>query len=138
MPTSSSIYSGDLRTESVHTQSGETYITDAPVDNEGKGEAFSPTDIVASALANCMLTIMGIVSKRKGLIIKGTEAKVEKVMGTEPRRIKEIKIDFYLPSNFSQNQRKLLEKAAINCPVAKSLSTDLTQTIKFHYPSDSK
>ena len=71
MPTSTSIYSGDLRTQSVHTQSGETYITDAPVDNEGKGEAFSPTDIVATSLANCMLTIMGIVSSRKGLDLEG-------------------------------------------------------------------
>ena len=90
MPTSTSIYSGDLRTQSVHTQSGETYITDAPVDNEGKGEAFSPTDIVATSLANCMLTIMGIVSNRKGLDLEGTEAKIEKLMGTEPRRITEI------------------------------------------------
>ena len=117
MTTSTSKYSGELRTHSVHTQSGETYITDAPTDNEGKGEAFSPTDIVATSLANCMMTIMGIVSKRKGLIIEGTEAKIDKFMGTDPRRITEIKIDFYFPVNFSEDERKLLEKSALNCPV---------------------
>ena len=132
---STSKYSGELRTHSVHTQSGETYITDAPTDNEGKGEAFSPTDIVATSLANCMMTIMGIVSKRKGLIIEGTEAKINKFMGTDPRRITEIKIDFYFPVNFSEDERKLLEKSALNCPVAKSLSSDLKQNIEFHYPS---
>ena len=135
MTTSTSTYSGELRTQSVHTQSGETYITDAPTDNEGKGEAFSPTDIVATSLANCMMTIMGIVSKRKGLIIEGTEAKIDKFMGTDPRRITEIKIDFYFPVNFSEDERKLLEKSALNCPVAKSLSSDLKQNIEFHYPS---
>mgnify|MGYP001360250753 FL=1 len=135
MTTSTSKYSGELRTHSVHTQSGETYITDAPTDNEGKGEAFSPTDIVATSLANCMMTIMGIVSKRKGLIIEGTEAKIDKFMGTDPRRITEIKIDFYFPVNFSEDERKLLEKSALNCPVAKSLSADLKQNIEFHYPS---
>ena len=134
MTTSTSKYSGELRTHSVHTQSGETYITDAPTDNEGKGEAFSPTDIVATSLANCMMTIMGIVSKRKGLIIEGTEAKIDKFMGTDPRRITEIKIDFYFPLNFSEDERKLLEKSALNCPVAKSLSSDLKQNIEFHYP----
>ena len=135
MTTSTSKYSGELRTHSVHTQSGETYITDAPTDNEGKGEAFSPTDIVATSLANCMMTIMGIVSKRKGLIIEGTEAKIDKFMGTDPRRITEIKIDFYFPVDFSEDERKLLEKSALNCPVAKSLSSDLKQNIEFHYPS---
>ena len=135
MTTSTSTYSGELRTQSVHTQSGETYITDAPTDNEGKGQAFSPTDIVATSLANCMMTIMGIVSKRKGLIIEGTEAKIDKFMGTDPRRITEIKIDFYFPVNFSEDERKLLEKSALNCPVAKSLSSDLKQNIEFHYPS---
>ena len=135
MTTSTSKYSGELRTHSVHTQSGETYITDAPTDNEGKGEAFSPTDIVATSLANCMMTIMGIVSRRKGLIIEGTEAKIDKFMGTDPRRITEIKIDFYFPVNFSEDERKLLEKSALNCPVAKSLSSDLKQNVEFHYPS---
>ena len=126
-------YSSELRTESTHLQSGETYITDAPIDNEGKGEAFSPTDIIATGLANCMLTIMGIVAKRKSLDIEGTKAEVTKIMGTEPRRISEIKIDFFFPKSYDKNSKQLLQTAAINCPVAKSLANDLTQTINFHY-----
>ena len=133
MATSIVYYSSELRTESTHLQSGETYITDAPIDNEGKGEAFSPTDIIATGLANCMLTIMGIVAKRKFLDIEGTKAEVTKIMGTEPRRISEIKIDFFFPKSYDKNSTQLLQTAAINCPVAKSLANDLTQTINFHY-----
>ena len=133
MATSIVYYSSELRTESTHLQSGETYITDAPIDNEGNGEAFSPTDIIATGLANCMLTIMGIVAKRKSLDIEGTKAEVTKIMGTEPRRISEIKIDFFFPKSYDKNSKQLLQTAAINCPVAKSLANDLTQTINFHY-----
>ena len=133
MATSIVYYSSELRTESTHLQSGETYITDAPIDNEGKGEAFSPTDIIATGLANCMLTIMGIVAKRKSLDIEGTKAEVTKVMGSEPRRISEIKIDFFFPKSYDKNSKQLLQTVAINCPVAKSLANDLTQTINFHY-----
>ena len=133
MATSIVYYSSELRTESTHLQSGETYITDAPIDNEGKGEAFSPTDIIATGLANCMLTIMGIVAKRKSLDIEGTKAEVTKIMGTGPRRISEIKIDFFFPKSYDKNSKQLLQTAAINCPVAKSLANDLTQTINFHY-----
>ena len=133
MATSIVYYSSELRTESTHLQSGETYITDAPIDNEGKGEAFSPTDIIATGLANCMLTIMGIVAKRKSLDIEGTKAEVTKIMGTEPRRISEIKIDFFFPKSYDKNSKQLLQTAAINCPVAKSLANDLSQTINFHY-----
>ena len=133
MATSIVYYSSELRTESTHLQSGETYITDAPIDNEGKGEAFSPTDIIATGLANCMLTIMGIVAKRKSLDIEGTKAEVTKIMGTERRRISEIKIDFFFPKSYDKNSKQLLQTAAINCPVAKSLANDLTQTINFHY-----
>ena len=133
MATSIVYYSSELRTESTHLQSGETYITDAPIDNEGKGEAFSPTDIIATGLANCMLTIMGIVAKKKSLDIEGTKAEVTKIMGTEPRRISEIKIDFFFPKSYDKNSKQLLQTAAINCPVAKSLANDLTQTINFHY-----
>ena len=118
MATSIVYYSSELRTESTHLQSGETYITDAPIDNEGKGEAFSPTDIIATGLANCMLTIMGIVAKRKSLDIEGTKAEVTKIMGTEPRRISEIKIDFFFPKSYDKNSKQLLQTAAINCPVA--------------------
>ena len=133
MTTSVVYYSGELRTESTHLQSGETYITDAPTDNEGKGEAFSPTDLIATGLANCMLTIMGIVARRKSLTIEGTKAEVTKIMGKDPRKISEIKIDFFFPRSYDEDSKKLLQHAALNCPVAKSLADNLTQTINFHY-----
>ena len=133
MTTSIVYYSGELRTESTHLQSGETYITDAPTDNEGKGEAFSPTDLIATGLANCMLTIMGIVARRKSLIIEGTKAEVTKIMDKDPRRISEIRIDFFFPRSYDEDSKKLLQHAALNCPVAKSLADNLTQTINFHY-----
>jgi uncharacterized OsmC-like protein len=133
MSTSVVYYSGELRTESTHLQSGETYITDAPTDNEGKGEAFSPTDLIATGLANCMLTIMGIVARRKSLTIEGTKAEVTKIMGKDPRRIGEIKIDFFFSRSYDEDSKKLLQHAALNCPVAKSLADNLTQTINFHY-----
>ena len=133
MATSIVYYSGELRTESTHLQSGEAYITDAPTDNEGKGEAFSPTDLIATGLANCMLTIMGIIAKRQSLDIEGTKAEVTKIMGTEPRRISEIRIDFFFPRSYDNDSKQLLQTSALNCPVAKSLANELTQTINFHY-----
>ena len=133
MTTSVVYYSGDLRTESEHLQSGNKIITDAPVDNEGKGEGFSPTDLVATSLANCMLTIMGIVARRHKVNIDGTRADVEKIMGTEPRRITEIQIEFYFPGNYDSKTKTILEKAALNCPVAKSLAESLQQSIGFNF-----
>ena len=133
MTTSVVYYSGELRTESTHLQSGEAYITDAPTDNEGKGEAFSPTDLIATGLANCMLTILGIVARRKSLIIEGTKSEVTKIMDKDPRRISEIRIDFFFPRSYDEDSKKLLQDAALNCPVAKSLADNLTQTINFHY-----
>ena len=133
MTTSIVYYSGELRTESTHLQSGETYITDAPTDNEGKGNAFSPTDLIATGLANCMLTIMGIIAKRQSLDIEGTKAEVTKIMGVEPRMISEIRIDFFFPRSYDKDSKQLLQTSALNCPVAKSLANDLTQTINFHY-----
>ena len=133
MTTSIVYYSGELRTESTHLQSGETYFTDAPTDNEGKGKAFSPTDLIATGLANCMLTIMGIIAKRQSLDIEGTKAEVTKIMGTEPRMISEIRIDFFFPRSYDKDSKQLLQTSALNCPVAKSLANDLTQTINFHY-----
>jgi uncharacterized OsmC-like protein len=133
MTTSVVYYSGDLRTESEHLQSGNKIITDAPIDNEGKGEGFSPTDLVATSLANCMLTIMGIAACRHKVNIDGTRADVEKIMGTEPRRITEIQIEFYFPGNYDSKTKTILEKAALNCPVAKSLAESLQQSIGFNY-----
>ena len=135
MTTSVVYYSGDLRTESEHLQSRNKIITDAPIDNEGKGEGFSPTDLVATSLANCMLTIMGIVARRHKVNIDGTRADVEKIMGTEPRRITEIQIEFYFPGNYDSKTKTILEKAALNCPVAKSLAESLQQSIGFNFSS---
>ena len=127
-------YKGSLRTEAIHVQSGNTIITDAPIDNHGKGEAFSPTDLVATALASCMLTIMGIVANRNHLKINGTIAEIEKIMGANPRRINEIKINIRFNENFDKKTKRKLENAALTCPVSNSLNENLNESIKFIYP----
>jgi len=126
------VYKGDLRTEAIHLQSGNNIITDAPVDNEGK--AFSPTDLVATALASCMLTIMGIVAKRDGIMIEGTTAEVEKIMVSNPRRIGEIRLKINFPHPILDKDQVKLEKAAHTCPVSGSLHNDLNEIVEFIYP----
>ncbi len=134
MATSTVKYLGGLRTEAVHLESGNTIITDAPKDNHGNGEAFSPTDLLATSLACCMLSIMGIVARRDNLQIEGTSAEVTKVMYQEPRRVGEIHVTITLPAgNFSDKDKKLLEHAAHTCPVAKSIHPDIKQVIEFIY-----
>jgi uncharacterized OsmC-like protein len=128
-------YYGNLKTESKHIRSGNKVRTEAPIDNNGKGEAFSPTDLVATSLVSCMLTVMGITANRHNIDINGTRAGVNKLMGVDPRRIIEIKIEFYFLNDYDIKHKKFLEQAAINCPVAKSLSKDLIQNIKFSYGS---
>ena len=132
--TSKVTYKGRLRTEAYHIQSGDSIVTDAPVDNQGKGEAFSPTDLVATALASCMLTIMGIVAERNNVELKGTTAEVEKIMGTMPRQISEIKIKILFNKNFDKITKRKLESAALTCPVSNSLNKNLEESIKFIYP----
>ena len=127
-------YKGELRTEAVHLSSGKAIITDAPVDNQGKGEAFSPTDLVATALGSCMMTIMGIVAEREGIILDGTIAEVEKVMATNPRRIGEIIIKIKCIQKLNRDERDKLERAAKTCPVSRSLSENLKETVEFIYP----
>ena len=129
------VYKGDLRTEAIHLQSGNTIITDAPVDNEGKGKAFSPTDLVATALASCMLTIMGIIAKRDGIMIEGTTADVEKIMVSNPRRIGEIRLKINFPHLISGKDQVKLERAAHTCPVSGSIHNDLNEIIEFIYPN---
>jgi uncharacterized OsmC-like protein len=127
-------YTGELRTQSTHSASGVTIITDAPVDNHGKGEAFSPTDLLCSSLASCMLTIMGITANTHTINIDGTSVVVTKIMAANPRRVGEVKLEFFLPpNNFSEKEKVILENAARTCPVAKSLNTELIQTISFNY-----
>ena len=127
-------YKGELRTEAVHLKSGKTIITDAPIDNQGKGEAFSPTDLVATALGSCMITIMGIVAEREGIILNGTTAEVEKVMATSPRRIDEVNIKIKFIQKLNRDQKDKLERAAKSCPVSGSLSENLKETVEFIYP----
>lgn len=134
MPTIKSSYLRNLRTESVHLQSGTKILTDAPVDNNGKGEAFSPTDLVASALGSCMVTIMGIVAERDGVQLEGLSWEVTKVMQPSPRKISEIKIDFKWenPVNDAVMIKKL-KNAALTCPVALSLDPSIKQTVNFGF-----
>lgn len=127
-------YTNNLRTKATHLKSGIEIITDAPTDNNGKGEAFSPTDLLATSLGCCMLTIMGIVAERNAIDMNDTKVEITKIMGTEPRRVIEIVVEFFMPQkNYSDKQKALLENAAKTCPVAKSLHPDLKQTIIFNY-----
>ena len=134
MATSRTIYIGGLRTENEHIRSGQKLITDAPVDNQGKGEAFSPTDLAATALSDCMLTIMGIKARDKGLDLIGTTIETTKIMSSDPRRIGEIIVEFTFPRNdFSEKDKTILEAVTKTCPVALSLHPDIKQTVKFNW-----
>lgn len=127
------VYSGNLRTECTHLRSGSVIETDAPTDNRGKGERFSPTDLVATALAACIVTTMGIAGDTHGIDIDGTACDVEKIMASDPRRIGEIKVYITMPAgkSYSEKERLILERAATTCPVAKSLHPDLKESISF-------
>lgn len=134
MITSRTIYLGELRTDNEHIRSGKKLITDAPVDNQGKGEAFSPTDLVATALSDCMMTIMGIKARDKGLDLTGTTIETTKIMSSEPRRIAEIVVEITFPKNdFSEKDKTILEAVTKTCPVALTLHTDVKQTVKFNW-----
>ena len=126
-------YLGNLRTEAIHLQSGNKLITDAPLDNHGKGEFFSPTDLFATSLASCMMTIMGISAESYGFSLDGLYAETEKIMGTNPRRVVEIKIDLHFPRTYTDKERRLIESSARTCPVSNSVHPDIKKTITFHY-----
>ncbi len=131
--TASVTYHSGLNTTCVHFKSGQNIITDAPPDNHGKGEAFSPTDLAATSLASCMLTTMGIYAKKNSINLNGSHASVTKIMASEPRRISKIIIEINMPESIQVGERKKLEDIAINCPVAKSLHPDIEQDIHFDY-----
>ncbi|MBA3682413.1 MAG: OsmC family protein [Bacteroidetes bacterium] len=133
MVTSLVKYVGELRTEATHLQSGTVINTDAPKDNHGKGEAFSPTDLVATALASCMISIMGIVAMKEGFTnVDGSSAEVVKIMYPDPRRIGEVHVKITFPKkDFTDKEKKMYEHAAHTCPVAKSLHPDIKQIIEF-------
>lgn len=134
MPTIKSSYLGSLRTQATHVLSGNTIFSDAPLDNNGKGEAFSPTDLVSAALGSCMVTIMGIVADREGISLEGLSWEVTKIMESNPRKIKEIQVNFHWPGTpFSPTFSQKLKNAARTCPVALSLDPALTQTINFDF-----
>ena len=128
------IYEGELRTRATHLASGSEIITDAPLDNQGKGEKFSPTDLVATAIGSCMLTIMGIAANVQSIDISGTKIKVEKIMGADPRKIAEINIEVIFSTIISGKHKAILERAANHCPVAKTLEGNIEENIKFIYP----
>ncbi len=129
-------YQGALRTKATHLRSGKELITDAPVDNHGRGEAFSPTDLVAAALGSCMVSIMGIKARSMDFDLEDASATVTKIMASSPRRIAEVQVHIRLKQNCDDHTRKVLEEAARHCPVAKSLHSDLKQTLSFEWIND--
>jgi putative redox protein len=128
------VYQGDLRCEATHGPSGTKLFTDAPVDNHGKGESFSPSDLVATALGSCMMTIMGIVASRHNLDLRGTTVTVQKEMVTQPvRRIGKLTVHIHVPLDVSEDDRKRLENAAYTCPVHKSIHPDIEMPVTFKW-----
>jgi|SRR5690606_31128902 len=130
--TSEVTYLGDLRTSSVHNNSGDTVISDAPLDNNGKGEAFSPTDAVANALATCMFTIMGIKAAQLGIDLANSTADVTKHMQSDPRMISKIEIVFHMKTVVDEKSKQILERAAKTCPVYLSLHSDIEKAVTFN------
>ena len=126
-------YDGNFRTTATHLKSGSIITTDAPTDNQGKGENFSPTDLFATALGSCMLTIMGITADAHGFKIDGSKIKINKVMGRSPRRVAHIKIVIDVNGDLTDRQKQLLIKAAHHCPVSKSIHADIKEEVIFNF-----
>jgi putative redox protein len=134
MATIKTSYLGDLRTENEHLQSGNKVLTDAPCDNQGRGEYFSPTDLLATSLGSCIMTIMGIKARDFGIDLIGTEVEVTKIMASDPRRVGEVIVEFNFPKkNYSEEQKRIVESVAGTSPVPLSLHPDLIQTIRFNW-----
>ena len=129
----SASYVGQKRVQVQHGPSGQILATDAPLDNNGKGESFSPTDLVAAALGSCAMTMISIVAEKKGINLEAMEMEVEKSMNDSPRRIQALPVSIKLPSSLTADQRKLLEASARSCPVAKSISEEIEAPINFSY-----
>lgn len=127
-------YLGDLRVECTHVKSGATIVTDAPVDNNGKGEAFSPTDLCSASLGACAMTIIGIYGKQHGVDVTGTTLEITKTMAADPRRIGKIEVVFHMPDrDYTDKQKLLIERAAKTCPVHLSLGADVEQVFDFRW-----
>jgi uncharacterized OsmC-like protein len=133
MATSKITYNGELRTTCEHIRSGNTFMTDAPVDNNGLGQAFSPTDTVATGLGSCMITVMGIKARDLGIDLTGSTVEITKHMASGPRRISKIEARLRLAANVSEKQRKILENTASTCPVHYSLHPDIEKVISFRW-----
>ncbi|MBK8847210.1 MAG: OsmC family protein [Bacteroidetes bacterium] len=128
------VYEGELRTKAMHLKSGEIIITDAPPDNHGKGEAFSPTDLLCASLGSCMLTIAGIAARTHGFNIDNTQLNITKIMANDPRRVAEVICEFRFPHNqYSLKEKLIIERSIHSCPVSKSLHADLKQTVIIHF-----
>ncbi|HAH57439.1 MAG: OsmC family protein [Lentimicrobium sp.] len=134
METSTLEYLGDLQLKATHVKSGQSFVTDAPVDNKGKGSAFSPTDLMATSLGLCMITIMGIAANNSGFSIDGTKARVTKIMAADPRRVCEVIVELDFPANnYSVKEKQIIRQCAKICPVSQSLHPDLKQTVIFNF-----
>lgn len=137
MATIQTFYVDELRTEATHLYSGTRLITDAPLDNQGKAESFSPTDLLAASLGSCMMTVVGIAARTQGFEerLRGTKIDITKIMKSDPRRVGEIQVEIWFPegSNFNEKEKKIIENTARNCPVAKSLHPDLIQNWSFNW-----
>jgi putative redox protein len=134
--TSSVIYNGELRTYCVHEQSSSSIETDAPTDNNGKGERFSPTDLMATSLASCMLTVMGIKARSMDIELKGIEVGVEKIMKADPRRVGGINLSFTFPAalkGVDEKTKQVLKNTAVTCPVAKSIHPDIEVQVNWNW-----
>jgi len=132
--TSTVVYNGDLRTTCTHLKSGNNFETDAPVDNNGKGERFSPTDLMATSLGTCMITVMGIKARAMEFDLTGIEIEVEKIMKAEPRRVGGINLTFHIPENLKnvdEQTKALLKRIGINCPVMKSINPNIEVNINW-------
>jgi len=137
METARIVYPGGLRTSATHVRSGNTIITDAPVDNKGKGEAFSPTDLLATSLGSCMMTIIGIAGQTHNFNVDGTEIKITKIMAENPRRVSEVIVEFDFPGReYSEKEKAIIWHAAKTCPVLLSLHPDLIKTIRMNFHED--
>ena len=135
MTTSKLTYQGDLRTTAIHLQSNNEIITDAPTDNQGKGEAFSPTDLLATSLASCMLTIIGIKALDMEIDIAGTTSEVIKIMAADPRRVSEVHIAITFNQALDDKTQKIFYNTALTCPVSKSIHPDIIQKVTIHSKS---
>ena len=136
MTTSKVTYQGDLRTIAIHLQSNNEIITDAPIDNHGKGEAFSPTDLLATSLASCMLTIIGIKAADMDIDVKGTTAEVTKIMSADPRRVSEVHVAITFNKQLDDKTQKIFYNTALTCPVAKSIHPDIIQKVTINHKNN--